>query len=221
MRKPLLCTVAGVLALGLAAGGCGKEKEPAERWLPFQFRAGQYFKYSLALSEEGGTKKGWFSLELKPAGAGQVEAIWEGELDGGRFSFRQTGPTETVANPASIMIAAATSGSPVAVPLLTVASSTVFAPWYASAFADHPLAVGSGWEFRQPDGTYMSVKVVDRCREVGLPGSLVRLEAGEGGRSETVMESCISGRSPLALSTRIREQGRLRYEVVLQEQRGL
>lgn len=263
MRRAGLWAAAVLLALGLAAGGCGKKKEPAsgksaaqegagaparpapspggpadahgageagagagekeerEVWLPFQFRAGQYFKYSVAVSEGGAMKKGWFSLELKPAGGGQVEAVWQGELEGAKFSFRQSGPAEQVTNPASVMMIAAMSGGPAAMPVLMAAQVTVFAPWYGLAFAGHDLVLGSGWSFTDPKGGSMSVKVAERCREAGIGGYLVRLEGKDKEGKETRIETCASPRSPLALSTRLWEGERLQYEAVLQEQRGL
>ncbi len=190
-----------------------------EAWNPFNFRAGQYFKYAVTLSEEGKKKTGWFSLELKPAGADQVEAVWQGELEGQKFSFRQTGPTEQVTNPASVMFMAAMSG-PAAMPVLMAAGATVFVPWYPLAFAGQALALGAGWEVTEPSGERFSVKVVSRCEEAGLKGYLVRLDS-ETKEEKGRIEACVAPRSPLALSTRVWSEGELKYEAVLQEQRGL
>jgi len=201
------------------AGRSGADQR--EAWTPFQFRAGQYFKYSIAAPDGGQMKKGWFSLELKPAGGDQMEAVWQGELEGGRFSFRHTGPMETITNPASVAMMAALSGGPAAMPVLMAAGATVFTPWYGLAFMNQTLVLGAGWEFTSPEGDSVSVKVAERCKEAGIAGYLVRLEgrAKEGKRDR--IEACVSPRSPLALSTRVWEDEHLQYEAVLQEQRGL
>ncbi len=197
-----------------AAGGAA-----GEVWNPFRFRAGQYFKYSVTLSDQGKKQTGWFSLELKPAGGDQVEAIWQGEFQGQKFSLRQSGTTEQVTNPAGVLVAAAMSGGPAAMPLLTAAGATVFVPWYPLAFAGQVLKVGAGWQVTEPTGERFSVMVVSRCEEAGIQGYLVRLDS-ETREEKGRMEACVAPRYPLALSTRAWRGGELEYEAVLREQRG-
>jgi len=203
------------------AGGPGEQgsdvagaEDAGGFWLPWGLRAGDRLRYRLVQHADAGAREGWFSLSLKEAGQGLVEARWEGEWDGRSFTLAQTGPPGTVASPFSLL--ALSMGNPAAGPFLAAVSGTLWAPWFVH-FQGQVLAPGTGWEFPDESGAVRSVKVEQDCREAGWAGWLVVMRTGE----KKLAESCLSPRVPLPLSVRLwdEDDGRLRYEAVAVEYR--
>ncbi len=160
-------------------------------------------------------------MELKSKGVDELETIWNGELEGAKFSFTKTVSIEDRTSLTNFLTEALLSAGPAAVPLMTAVSSSIFAPWFVYAFEGEDLRLGAGWEFSQA-GAHMRTKVVDRCQQSGLSGYLVRFEGGaEPGKVDMVIESCISIRSPLPLSVKLQESNQLKQEAKLEEHRGL
>lgn len=213
-----LVVAAFLIASVSLAGGCGRQAaggkdqgktagEGNELWKPFALQPGDYFKYTMVDHVQGG-KQGWITVQIKEKGEGELEARWDGELDGKKFSV-------TTAAPADRLIELSRPGltTPGAMPFL----ASVLASWWERV-EGLKWQVGANWSVvldeMMPAG--FTVKVEDRCTIAGQAGFRSRFVAGE----TVMMEACVSPRLPLALSAKVNDvDNKPTYEALLVEYR--
>lgn len=182
--------------------------EDNELWKPFALQPGDYFKYTMIDHVQGG-KQGWLTVQVKENEEGELEARWDGELDGKEFSV-------TTAAPADRLIELSRPGlitKPGAIPFL----ASVLASWWERV-EGFKWQVGADWSVvldeMMPAG--FTVKVEDRCAVAGQEGFRSRFVSGE----TVMMEACVSPRLPLALSAKVNDvDNQPTYEALLVEYR--
>lgn len=216
-----LVLIAVLIASASLTGGCGRraaimngqvKAQPAsegdEPWKPFVLHPGDYFKYTMIDHVQGG-KQGWITVQVKEKGEGELEARWDGELDGKKFSVTTTAPSDRLIELSRPQLIT----SPPAVPFL----ATILSAWWDHIFGfKWQVGVSRSVLLTEMVPAAFTLTVVGHCNAAGVNGFRGWLTTGAVHFSEI----CVSPSVPFLLSVLTRSaQGDLRYEARLIELR--
>jgi hypothetical protein len=180
-----------VLSVLLLAGGLPFQalpgaSEDTEEWNLYDFIGTEHFKYDVALTEEGETQEGFFTLDLEPKGE-KTKLKFVVELGDDTFES-----SVTVDDEDDLMgsLMGQMMFNPAAAPL----TFTLFAPWMAMFPMFAQWELGSSWSFNDGE-TSTSYSVEEECEHAGITG----LKAVWKENDEVRSEICVSTDHPLPL----------------------
>ena len=131
-------------------------------WAPYQFRGTEHFRYDVVQTEDGDTDRGFYQLDLEPAGADQVRMRVSGQL--GDDSYSSTVTTGT-----------GTQGMMMGYPQFMTMGPVglmLFNPMSWMAIQGRQLTMGDGWS-SSSGGETVEVRVESQCQAAGHGGMLL------------------------------------------------
>lgn len=169
-------------------------------WIPYQFRGTEHFRYDIRTVEDGAEQRGFYQLDLEPAGERRVRIAVQGRL--GEDAYSSTITTGVGTEGMQVGMGQLMALGPIGITLLNPAM------WLM--VAGRELAIGDGWTYAS-GGESVSVQVERACEHAGKGGSLVVFRENQEVRSE----ACLAPGVPLPLRMLFREDDQSVVEMTL------
>lgn len=172
------------------------DQDDFREWVPFDVKAGQYFKYKTKVTQpDGKEKEGWFTLKVSEEDVDQVTIEAEGESGEDNFSFTVTDSKDNV------------FGNIMTSMLMNPASqhvfSTIYSPFIGGAWmmgiSQGNVKIGNKWSY-SADGHSFTNEVVEKREYAGVEGYYMRSMVDD----ELESQVCMAPDFPLALMSYIK-----------------